>query len=399
MYIPDSDGWMSERWILPSAGGCRVRCLSSYGDLDSMAGFHNLPRELHDIIFVNFNCEDLSKLGRTSKLIHGLIVPRLYRKISTTDYSHILSLLGTIEKSAQLASFVVYLKLHCGPESTKALATLATRLCTILPRLFNLTNLTISKALRNIAWIYDHLVLPSLREFCVYTTVCTRFLQRHPHLREVTIMGLTGHKEATAAANLFEPRLIRLLNGTSEQLADICSDGHARSTLRRIDWSRNPSPPHVRPGAAPPSPSNDYKIHRIASSVTQVNYLNGHYYLSPPLNPPWTSVKRVGIRVTHWGQWPLRLQGNPSTELNDAATSFPNMETLDVVIGRGAQFMATEKRILEVWEQMQEGLLCFPGLRRVTFCGRNWTRETSASKFREIACNLNDIPDLSTEFP
>ena len=75
------------------------------------------------------------------------------------------------------------------------------------------------------------------------------------------------------------------------------------------------------------------------------------------------------------------------------------MDTLDVVIGRGTRFRATEKHILQVWEQMQEGLLCIPGLRRVTFCGRNWTRETPASKFREIACNLNDIPDLSTEFP
>jgi len=259
---------MSEEYILPSAGGCRARCLSAYRRLDSMVGFHNLPPELHNIILANFKCKDLSKLGRTSRLIHGLIVPRLYRKFSTTDYSHILSLLETIEKSAHLSSFVVNLELHRGPESTKALATRATRLCTILPRLFNLTNLTISKALGNIAWIDEHLVLPLLHEFRVYTTVCTQFLHRHPNLREVTIMGLTGHKEATTAANLLEPRLIHLLNGTSEQLAEICSDGRARSTLRRIDWLRNPSPPHVRPGAAPPSPSNDHKVHYIASSVT-----------------------------------------------------------------------------------------------------------------------------------
>jgi len=360
-----------------------------------MTNFYSLPPEICDAIFIKVQRVDIIALSRTVQLTHALAIPHLYRTIAMSDYNRITLLLHTLVQDKRLCNMVLRLELHWQPQPAELLAKLAFQLCHILPKLSNLVHLTISEALGKSNWIYEHLNMPSLREFHAFTPVSARFLERHPHLRDVTIQNLDTQASTTGTANLTEPHFLRFLNCGSNNLLNICSDGKARRTLRRIDWRQ---PPHLHYGSMPTPLFDSEAIHRVASHVIQVNYLQGVSDMPYPLAPAWVSVKRVGIRVDRWSSWPL--DSNPPARLfNNLAISFPNTDTLDVIIEPITGACSEKHEILDIWRQIQNNLAVFPRLMRVTLCGWNWTRSSPTAAFEETECDLKDIPNLSVDYP
>ena len=349
-----------------------------------MANIPNLPVELQDLVFADIEGDALLALSVTAKVLYALAMPRVYRKISLTDYDRILLLLRTLKKSDTLVNLVTHLELHWQRSSTDAVATLVGRLGTVLPRLVNLVHLKVSGALGIFYWVFDQLELPSLRYFHSFTYVNVAFLQRHPHLYEATLKEPT-FKNATETANLLEPRVLRLLGGGPEQLLKVCSDGQPRPTLRRIDWVGKAAPPHFDHEA----------LHRITSFVTQVNYLNGCSELSPPLNPPWTSVKRIGIRI-EWWHWLTVFVNELAHALSDAVRSFPNVDTLDIHIDQ----ITNGEGVMTRWSEIEGVLFATQNLKRVTLNGTNWTRSTPTVAFKMCITGSqpDDTPDLRVNF-
>jgi len=341
-----------------------------------IAGLPSLPVEIHELVLQQSHCQAIAALARAGKIANVLATPYLYRKVALRNNRQILRLLHTLLERDALVVFVQHLELAWSPDSPGS-GTFASQMQRVLPRLSNLAHFSVSRGLVISPWFFNDITLPALHQLHVYSGVNLGFVTRHPHIRELTIymsqFGFGKHQQA----NLLAPKVLRILDGGIEELGRLCSDGLPRPTLRRVDLAHNGR--HVAAEAV--------KARDIASSVRQVNYVGGFSGTSPPLEPCWLGVERVGVRVHSWDT--SRIPGNATIKMNDLAKSFPNFRTLDLILDVSLE--AAVKAVAATAKQLQ-GVL---QVQILVGAGQVYRRATPTGQL-ELTDEHADSPDVES---